>query len=229
MNIVISCAGSKADRAGYMKTKDERCVKFVGNPAEVNSQRRDFCYARPDNEARDGETWREKLVAYNKPCKDENPFRLLPAYKLYKPNIYTQLVEVFGIDNVYILSAGWGLLKASFLTPNYDITFSGSADAYKRRRERDQYCDFNHLESAIDEDLLFFGGQGYLDLFTTLTQNYNGRRIVYHCTNNVTKSDRIKYVRYPRCFTNWQYKCAEKVIECYEADRCGFNPLRISW
>jgi len=227
MKVVISCAGSKADGAGYLKAEDEKCVKFVGNPAEVNSQRSEFCYAHPDCVADDGRTWREKLVAYNKSCKDENPFRLLQAYKLYKPNIYTQLVEIFGIDNVYILSAGWGLIRALFLTPKYDITFSGSG--YKRRRKCDQYCDFNHLESAIDEDLLFFGGQKYLDLFTKLTQNYNGRRIVYHSTDNMTKSNRIKYVRYPRYFTNWHYTCAEKVMECYEADPCGFDPLLISW
>ena len=227
MKVVISCARSKADGAGYMQTEDGRCVLFVGNPAEVNSQRSDFCYHRPDCIADDGRTWREKLVTYNKSCKNENPLGLLPAYKLYKPNIYTQLVEVFGVDNVYILSAGWGLIQASFLTPNYDITFSGSG--YKRRRECDQYCDFYCLKNAINEDLLFFGGQGYLHLFITLTQNYNGRRIVYHSTDNMTKSDRIKYARYPRYFTNWQYKCAGKVMECYEANRCGFNPLRISW
>ena len=55
----------------------------------------------------------------------------------------TQLVEIFGIDNVYILSAGWGLIRASFLTPNYDITFSAPAGAYNLRRKYDQYCDCN--------------------------------------------------------------------------------------
>lgn len=229
MKIVIACAGSKAGNAGYMKTADRRCVNFVGNPAKVMSREPGFCYARPDCGAKGGKTWREKLVAYNKSCKDENPFGLLQAYKLYKPKIYTQLVEVFGKDNVYILSAGWGLIRASFLTPNYDITFSAPAGAYNLRRKCDQYCDFNHLGTDIDKDLLFFSGQKYLDLFTKLTQNYNGRRIVYHSTDNMTKNDRIKYVRYPRYFTNWQYKCAEKVIECYKSDPCGFDPLLISW
>ncbi len=229
MKVVISCAESKARDAGYMKTEDGRCVKFVGAPdlAKAVLSKPGFCYARPDDEAKDGKTWREKLVAYNKSCKDENPCELLQAYKLYKNPVYRELVDTFCLKNVYILSAGWGLIRASFLTPNYDITFSGSG--YKRRRKRDQYCDSNDLESTIDEDLLFFGGQGYLSLFCDLTQNYNGRRIVYHCTNNVTKRDRIKYVRYPRCFTNWQYECAKKVMKCYKANRCRFNPLLISW
>ena len=228
MKVVIACAKSKVCNAGYMKTEDGRCMKFVGDPdlAKAVSPMPGFCYAHPDDEAKDGKTWREELVAYNKSCKDENPFRLHRAYKLYKHKIYAQLVEVFGIDNVYILSAGWGLIRASFLTPKYDITFSGSG--YTRRRKSDQYYhDFNCLESAIDEDLLFFGGQQYLDLFTRLTQNYNGRRIVYHSTDNMTKSNQIKYVRYPRYFTNWHYTCAEKVIECYKSDPCGFDPCKI--
>ena len=231
MKVVIACAKSKVCNAGYMKTEDGRCVKFVGDPdlAKAVSPMPGFCYAHPDGEAKGDKTWREKLVAYNKSCKDENPFGLLPAYKLYSHKRYTELVKVFGIDNVYILSAGWGLIRASFLTPNYDVTFSAPAGAYNLRGKFDQYGDFNHLESALDDDLLFLAVQKYLDLFTPLTQNYNGRRIVYHSTDNMTKNDLIKYVRYPRYFTNWQYKCAEKIMECYEADPCGFDPLLISW
>ena len=236
MKVVISCAGSKAKNAGYMKTKteDERCVQFVGNPAKVVSREPGFCYARPDDEAREGETWRGKLVTYNKSCKDENPFGLLPAYKLYAPrnphsDVYSKLVRVFGEDNVFILSAGWGLIKASFLTPNYDITFSGSADAYKRRRECDQYCDFNHLESAIDEDLLFFGGQGYLPLFCDRTWHYQGRRIVYYNSLKKPNSNDVKLVHYKPTENpyTWVYECATKVIECYKSDPCGFDPRKI--
>ena len=61
-----------------------------------------------------------------------SPFGLLPAYQLYENSTYNRLVDRFGLSNVYILSAGWGLIPADFLTPHYDITFSASADAYKR-------------------------------------------------------------------------------------------------
>ena len=56
MKVVIACAESKAKNAGYMKTKTEngRCVKFVGNPVEINSKRSEFCYARPDDKAEVG-------------------------------------------------------------------------------------------------------------------------------------------------------------------------------
>ncbi|BAU49572.1 hypothetical protein SVA_3024 [Sulfurifustis variabilis] len=45
------------------------------------------------------------------------------------------------VRDVFILSAGWGLIGAAFLTPVYDITFSNSADDYKRRRRRNQFDD----------------------------------------------------------------------------------------
>ena len=228
MKVVISCAKSKACNAGYMKTEDERrCVKFVGDPdlAKAVSPMPGFCYARPDDEAKDGKTWREELVAYNKSCKDENPFGLLRAYKLYKNPVYRELVDTFCLKNVYILSAGWGLIRASFLTPNYDITFGGSG--YKRRRKRDQYCDFNHLESAMDEDLLFFGGHGYLPLFCKLTRHYQGRRIVYYNSQENPNCDNVELVHYEtKDKYRWVYKCAEKAGKCYKSDPCGFDPLK---
>jgi hypothetical protein len=67
---------------------------------------------------------------------------LLPAWQLYDRPVYRELVHALGAENVFILSAGWGLLSADFLTPNYDITFSKTAKRYKRRRVRDRYRDF---------------------------------------------------------------------------------------
>jgi hypothetical protein len=59
-----------------------------------------------------------------------NPLGLYPAYRLYENRVYGRLVEAFGVENIYILSAGWGLIRADFLTPYYDITFSHSAEGY---------------------------------------------------------------------------------------------------
>jgi hypothetical protein len=50
-------------------------------------------------------------------------------------------VKQFGIENTFILSAGWGLIDATFLTPAYDITFSAKADNFVRRRKRDAFYD----------------------------------------------------------------------------------------
>ena len=121
------------------------------------------------------------------------------------------------------------MIHASFLTPKYDITFNGQADTYKQRNyKRDCYNDFNHLKSDIDEDLLFLGGKDYLPLFITLTRRYQGRRIV-HYSGKKPNYDDIAYVSYETSTRIWYYEYAEKVMECYEADPCGFDPLLISW
>lgn len=245
MKVVIACAKSKVCNAGYMKTEDGRCVKFVGDPdlAKAVSLMPGFCYAHPDDEAKDGKIWREELFAYNKSCKDENPFRLHRAYKLYKHKIYAQLVEVFGIDNVYILSAGWGLIRASFLTPNYDITFSASEGAYNLRGKFDQYCDFNHLQedshlmNISNDTVVFFGTDsskngvknGYLPLFCDLTKAYPGPRIAYYYhSKDKLKDKNVEFVSYQTTARqNWHYQCARKFIECYNSDPYGFDPCKI--
>ena len=80
-------------------------------------------------------TWRQVLFAYNNDTR--NPFGLYPAYRLYADNVYRRLANRFAVQNLYILSAGWGLIRADFLTPYYDITFSQTRkdQRYKRRRE----------------------------------------------------------------------------------------------
>ena len=91
-----------------------------------------------------------------------NPFGLLPALDLYENPAYGRLAAEFGIDSTYILSAGWDLIAGSFLTPDYDITFSQSADGYKRRRPCDLYRDLCMLSLDTWEPIYFFGGKDYV-------------------------------------------------------------------
>ncbi len=137
--IVIGCAGSK--QGGYFETFDRRKVKFVARPKCVPEiERNDFLFARPDDPSLDcpGKTWRDLVQAYNATEKDRNPFGLSHAYRLYTPPIYTKLVDRFKKENVFILSAGWGLIASNFLTPNYDITFSKDKNVpfHARRDEK---------------------------------------------------------------------------------------------
>jgi hypothetical protein len=125
MIVVIQCAASKAPNAGHLVTADGKSVTFVAHP-EIAPRNEDHVYARPDDDAGEGKPWREVLLAYNRE-PNTNPLLLLPAYRLYENPIYGSLVERLGIENVYILSAGWGLIRSDFLTPDYDITFSQSA------------------------------------------------------------------------------------------------------
>ena len=130
MIVVIQCASGKDTNAGYLSTRNGQPVKFVANPKLAPKDR--FLYKHPDEVSDQGIPWREVLEHYNKDLHG-NPNGLLPAWRLYKPSIYQRLVDRFGVDNVFILSAGWGLINADFLTPYYDITFSTArnVDTYK--------------------------------------------------------------------------------------------------
>jgi len=140
MKIVIQCAGRKVQDAGALKDANGQPVLFVANPA-LAPPAEGCTYARPDDPAGNGLTWREFLVQYNYKYRRNgaNPSGLLPAYQLYAPEIYRQLVARFCVHNVFILSAGWGLIRADFLTPKYDITFSASAHRYRRRSILDPF------------------------------------------------------------------------------------------
>jgi hypothetical protein len=104
---------------------------------------------------------------------------LWQASRLYEPSAYGLLVEEFGPEKLFILSAGWGLIRSDFLTPNYDITFSSQADDGKRRR-RDVFQDLVQLDMASTEPIVFLGGKDYLALFSLLTRPSRAERRVFY-------------------------------------------------
>jgi hypothetical protein len=172
MTIIIQCAARKNRSAGSLRTADGREVLFVAQPdlAPPEAIRH---YARPDDLSDDGRTWRERLVALN--AAADNPLNLLQAYRLYAHDAYRALADRFGLGRVFILSAGWGLISANFLTPDYDITFTASADDWKRRRKGDHYEDLCMLTDD-DDPIVFVGGKDYLPLFRKLMARYARRR-----------------------------------------------------
>lgn len=92
---------------------DRRRVIFVADPPSTPIEN-GCIYARPDNLSDSGNSWREVLLEYNNSV--HNPLGLRLAYQLYGNRTYGRLVDRFGVEKVYILSAGWGLIKADFLT-----------------------------------------------------------------------------------------------------------------
>jgi hypothetical protein len=211
VRIVIQCAASKSARAGNFQTVDGRDVMFVADPGKAPQQTGTY-YARPDDLSEGTNTWRDRLVEYNqKP--GVNPLSLLPAYQLYANRTYQGLISQFGIDKIFILSAGWGLVAANYLLPDYDITFSAMAEPYKRRGKREVYRDFCALKDDTD-DIMFLGGKDYLPLFCSLTKQYVGQKVVYY--NSATTPSlppgyrAVKYLTTTR--TNWHYECAGDLI-----------------
>ncbi len=174
-------------------------------------------YARPDDEVNnvaDGDlTWRDHLTSYNaKP--GGNPLELMPAWQLYGNRTYKKLLDRFGQDKLYVLSAGWGLLAADFLAPMYDITFSASAEGYKRRRSRDRYSDFSTLPAETTEPVVFFGGKDYVSLFCELTKDIKSVRYIFYNSASPPDAPGCELVRFnTRTRTNWHYQCAQAFIE----------------
>jgi hypothetical protein len=215
VKVVIQCAGSKHADAGCLRTTAGQQVLFVADP-RLAPVTHDFVYARPDDLAESsGETWRQRLQRYN--AGRDNPLRLHRAFELYDNPVYRRLVQHYGVDNVFILSAGWGLIRADFLTPAYDITFSAAVRhvaPYKLRRKTDAYHDFQQLPESSNEPVVFFGGKDYRPLFCALTAHVKGPRLVFFNSARVPAAVGCLFRRFETTTrTNWHYECASAFIE----------------
>ena len=212
MIVIIQCADKKKPGAGFMQRKDGRKISFVADPVLAPTTT-DRAYAHPDDISDSGKSWRDELLSYNESPAD-NPLELLPAWQLYKNRTYGMLVEKYGVEHVYILSAGWGLISAEFLTPVYDITFSTKAEKYKRRRKRDQYSDLRMLPRDADEPIVFFVSKEYVALASKLTERIEGTRYLFYNSSIIPDAPGCRLERYvTRTRTNWQYGCAKAFMD----------------
>ena len=216
VSVVIQCAAGKNANAGHVMSENGRRILFVADPACAPA-RASIVYRRPDDMMSPGRSYRDLLVAYNRDQRAENPFGLLPASALYRNGTYRRLAEKFGGRRLFILSAGWGLVSADFLTPNYDITFSNSArgeNAYKRRSIRDTgYRDFCMIPKDTSDHVVFLGGKGYVPLFCSTTAGIVQRTVFYnaHMPPDAPGCALRPYETTTR--TNWHYECARALID----------------
>ena len=166
-------------------------------------------YAHPDDDCGTGRSWRKVLESYNT-NPGANPLRLLPACDLYCPPTYQLLVERFGVDRLYILSAGWGLIRSDFLTPNYDVTFSAARNVpmFKRRTRHTTFHDFSTLPSTVSDPIVFFGGKSYVPLFCQLTSAVQSQRTVFYAGSRPS-APACTLSSFGDPFTNWHYQCAQ--------------------
>lgn len=215
MIVVIQCASRKRPDAGCLRRQDGMKVFFVADPTDAPPM--DGCaYARPDDLSDAGVTWRQVLLHYNN-HPGNNPLGLCTAFELYENDTYRRLADRFGTDKTYILSAGWGLINAAFLTPNYDITFSPSVKKkapYKLRKKTDDYDDFCMLPPGTGEPVLFFGGKDYVPLFCKLTQMFKGARILLYNSSRPPDASGCLAERFlTTTRTNWHYECAKAFLD----------------
>ena len=263
MIVVMQCAKTKRAEAGRMRLADGQPVVFVAQP-EFAPERPGFVYARPDDFADTGRTWREELVIYNQqhnpdvadiplgrhirgdlvgsqvgnshrsgriasqpgnqsvshsdaprhsPSTEANPLGLLPAWLLYRNKTYRLLADTFGPRNLYIFSAGWGLVRSDFMIPSYDITLSPNAtgpDKYKRRRKDDRYDDFAMLPADPASPVIFLGSKAYVPLFCQLTDGCSAQRIIFHNSKIPPEAPDCEIRKYdiPKK-TDWHYDAAK--------------------
>lgn len=128
MKVVIQCAGRKDKTAKTFALKGVDQT-FVAIPSGENQ-------VRPWDEipTLTGKTWMDCVKAYRNPTEwplfeqaDINVSGsglLTECGRLYLPDAYSALVNRLGKENVYILSAGWGLVRADAGIPTYNVTFS---------------------------------------------------------------------------------------------------------
>jgi hypothetical protein len=176
MIAVIQSAESRHPRAGHLTARNGQRVLFVADPTQAPAEP-GVCHARPDDVSSFGVSWRKLVQTYNANPRN-NPLGLLPAHQLYADPVHARLVEALGEQNTYILSAGWGLVRSSFLLPNYDISLSPGADRFRRREASASFADFRMLPDTGEADLYLFADADHLALFCRLTASWPGRRIV---------------------------------------------------
>lgn len=216
MKIVIQCAASKnpIQPGGGFRAADRRLVRFVAHP-ELAPSSEEIVFAHPDDLWEGKRTWRDRLLDYNE-VPSANPLGLKHAYQLYSNRVYEDLVEKFGREKVFILSAGWGLISAELLIPDYDITFSRAKNVkpFCRRKRGDVFADLLELPND-GESVIFLGGQDYLPLFCDLTSGFQGKRTVFFNSRIAPNlAPGLTLERFDtNQKTNWHYACAQAVID----------------
>ena len=212
MIVVIQCAGKKRPEAGCLRDGDGREVLFVADPAQAPSGT-SYRYARPDDISDADTSWRAALLRYND-APGNNPLGLLPAWQLYGNPIYGILADRFGVERLYILSAGWGLIPGNFLTPNYDITFKRIKDqVHTRRLPSDRYDDLRMLPANTDRPVVFFVSKGYVPLACQLTEGIKGPKYLFYNSAAAPSAPGCVPKRYETTTrTNWQYECAKAFV-----------------
>lgn len=210
MKIVFPCASSKNEIPFIY---NEREINFVSH-ALPNIENKFFVH--PDELIfNENISWRDFIN------KQENRKDLKKAYNLYKNEIYDRLYKRFG-NNLFIFSAGWGIVRAEFKLPNYNITFSRGENIPNHciRDKKQKYKDFNHLNGIEkNEKIIFIGPEDYATSFLKLVSKLpNEIEIFYRdkFLDNYNYKNTIKRISFKKyikgTIRNWYYKCAEELI-----------------
>jgi hypothetical protein len=211
MKVIISCCSRKT---GESFTHNGQPINFISRVNEVIENPGN--YFHPDDLIpNENSSWRDVIT------QQEIRHDLNPAHELYQDPIYNSLFDHFGID-LFIFSAGWGLVRADYKLPRYDVTFSNRQRTpnYTRRDNNDHFNDFNQLLGLNPEEvLLFMGGMDYVMPFYGLTENMPNEKIIVYRNQNLLDNlpnldiNNFQFLYYQtNRRTNWHYEFAKRLI-----------------
>ena len=213
--IVISCSNAKK---GSLSKYNGENLFFCANPNLANDKIQNYIHPDENFPNNKYKTWRDWLNAQQKE-KD-----ILESYKLYKHKIYGELYNKYE-NNLYIFSAGWGIVKSSFKLPKYDITFSqgSNIESFKKRTSKSPtFFDYNHLKNLNpNEEIIFIGGSKYIEPFCELTKNLPNKKIIIFkskLSKQIEKyynKDNFQFKEYlgiEKPYTNWHYTFAKNEL-----------------
>ena len=207
MKIVITCIGPKN---GTNLIYNDLEILFVSDSKFCKKQDGKL-FANPDEMMPDRKTtWRE----YVNSSEYQNNENNLKAGDLYNREIFRRLNSVLNYE-YYILSAGWGLIKASRRIPKYDISFSGN-EKCKKRNEFQIFQDTNDLIGIEETELIkFYGGKPYRNLFYSLTNSLKNQKLILFTGLTVPTQGGFKFERrYPTRNTNWHEDILKEDLCC---------------
>ncbi|MBM4027434.1 MAG: hypothetical protein FJ280_18815 [Planctomycetes bacterium] len=181
--VVIQCAGRKFPAPTL--SLPGASIQFVAAPQPMMPNSRAPWDALP---APVNGTWIDTVRDYNN-CQMALPAGvsvsgnapLTEAGSLYSPPVYGQLVQRFGPTHVYVLSAGWGLVRADDRIPIYDITFNSSALPMARMSPNVRSA-YDSVRRTVDgeDDIHLFLTPKYLLYWLSLFPFFGTRRIILH-------------------------------------------------
>jgi hypothetical protein len=198
MKIVIQCAGTKTSSASFRNALGPIC--FVAAPDHLQNERApwDTVY---------GTTWIEWVRRFNKehvlPSGVSIVEQFSRAASLYKNNIYARLTRQIGIDNIFILSAGWGLVPGNALIPTYNVTFSAKAEKNAKisPTKRSEYPSLLENPNFGEEDVHFFITPSYRDYWDKAFPNQKSKKYVFHERDGISAK------------TNWHYEALKQWLD----------------
>lgn len=206
MKAVIQCALRKRVTAKPFVWNGTE-IAFVANPAENTKEACPWALVPHKNMS-----WIEHVRRMKNP-------NLTKCGELYRHHAYGDLIQKLGEENVYVLSAGWGLVRADRPIPAYDVTFSPKALPRARTTPlaRCKGDSFDIKVAGEDEVHLFLTSK-YLEYWECLFpgSDRTNRFILHSCEGAVAKpqwAGRIKPVNCGGARTNWHYIAVRKFLE----------------